>query len=114
VVADIPGLIEGASQGKGMGVRFLRHIERTKILIFILDITDNPNEHFEILIKELKSYGLNLQSKKFAIALNKIDLVDMIDTETYKDQFSQYNVYFISALKKTNLKELLDWISKNI
>lgn len=114
IVTDIPGLIEGASQGKGMGLRFLRHIERTKILIFILDITDNPKEHFEVLIKELKLYGLELKSKKFAIALNKIDLVDKIDLQMYKNQFSPHSVYFISALKKTNLKELLDWISKNI
>ncbi|MGB9756029.1 MAG: GTPase ObgE, partial [Desulfurella sp.] len=79
VVADIPGLIEGASQGKGMGTTFLRHIERTKILLFILDITDKPKLHFDILVKELDSYGLGLKTKKFAIALNKIDILANID-----------------------------------
>ncbi|MGC8822455.1 MAG: GTPase ObgE [Desulfurella sp.] len=114
VVADIPGLIEGASQGKGMGIQFLRHIERTKILVFILDITDNPKSRFDILIKELEHYGLNLQSKKFAIALNKIDILANIDKENFKKQFTPYDIFFISALKKTNIKELLDWITKNI
>lgn len=114
VVADIPGLIEGASQGKGMGTTFLRHIERTKILIFVLDITDNPQSHFEILKKELESYGLELKNKKFAVALNKIDLVNSIDERHFKSQFESFDVFFISALKKTNIKELLDWTSKNI
>ncbi|WP_291490544.1 GTPase ObgE [Desulfurella sp.] len=114
VVADIPGIIEGASQGKGMGTTFLRHTERTKILLFILDITDKPKLHFDILIKELDSYGLGLTTKKFAIALNKIDIVANIDKENFKKQFTPYDIFFISALKKTNIKELLDWITKNI
>ncbi len=114
IVADIPGLIEGASQGKGMGTTFLRHIERTKILIFVIDIAESPKNHFEILRKELKSYNLNLLNKKCAIALNKIDLFDNIDKNKYIKEFEPYEVFFISALKKTNIKEILDWISKNI
>lgn len=114
VVADIPGLIEGASQGKGMGTTFLRHIERTKILIFVLDITDNPQSHFEILKKELEFYGLELKNKKFAVALNKIDLVNSIDEKHFKSQFESIDVFFISALKRTNIEELLDWTSTNI
>ncbi len=114
IVADIPGLIEGASQGKGMGTTFLRHIERTKILIFVIDITESPKTHFEILRKELKSYNFNLLNKKFAIALNKIDLLDNINENEYIKELEPYEVFYISALKKTNIKEILDWISKNI
>jgi len=114
IVADIPGLIEDASQGKGMGTTFLRHIERTKILIFVIDITDNPKTHFEILKKELKAYNPDLLNKKFAIALNKIDLVSDINENEYKKEFEPHDVFFISALKKINIKEMLDWIVKTI
>ncbi len=113
IVADIPGIIEGASGGKGLGLRFLRHIERTTILLFVLDITDEPLKSFNKLLKELESYNMDILSKKRAIVLNKIDILDE-DRERYAYEFKDENLFFISALKKTNLNELLIWISKNL
>lgn len=114
IAADIPGLIENASQGKGMGIKFLRHIERTKILLFILDITTDPKTEFAKLRKELENYGNGLKEKPFAIVINKIDLSDQTYINQYKDIFDNVNLFFISALKKTNFKGMLDWIFKNI
>lgn len=78
VVADIPGLIEGAHTGKGLGIRFLKHIERTKILVFLLDATlipykENKKEDYEILINELESYDKKLLEKPRMICFTKID-----------------------------------------
>ena len=78
VVADIPGLIEGAHTGKGLGIRFLKHIERTKVLVFLLDATlipykKNKKEDYEILINELKSYDEKLLEKPRMICFTKID-----------------------------------------
>jgi len=75
-VADIPGIIEGASEGKGLGHKFLRHIERTRILLFLIDITsDDYQRDFKILLNELKSYSPELAKKKKIVALSKADLV---------------------------------------
>ncbi|AEA33267.1 GTPase ObgE [Hippea maritima] len=113
IIADIPGIIEGAHKGKGLGLRFLKHIERTAILLFVLDITDEPKEKYEKLLKELKEYNPELLKRKRAIALNKIDLFDKIDEKLYKGLFSK-KVFLISALKKEGLKPLLKWISENL
>lgn len=76
-VADIPGIIEGAHQGKGLGIKFLRHIERTKILLFLIDITyDNYEQDFDILFNELKNYSKNLIKKEILVSLSKADLVE--------------------------------------
>ncbi len=74
LVADIPGLIEGAHEGKGLGDRFLKHIERTKIILYMIDcLEEAPNETFDKLKHELSSYSTKLSDKPFLIALNKID-----------------------------------------
>lgn len=76
-VADIPGIIEGAHQGKGLGIKFLRHIERTKILLFLIDITsENYEQDFDILFNELKNYSKNLVKKKILVSLSKADLIE--------------------------------------
>ena len=76
-VADIPGLIEGASQGKGLGLKFLRHIERTRIILFLIEATSEKlNDDFNILMNELQSYSAELIRKKIIISLSKADLVD--------------------------------------
>ena len=76
-VADIPGIIEGASQGKGLGHQFLRHIERTRIILFLIEITsENFQNDFNILMNELKSYSSKLIQKKIFVSLSKADLVD--------------------------------------
>lgn len=78
VMADIPGIISGASEGKGLGLQFLRHIERTSMLLFMLDISFyiNTNDQYEKLKQELKSYSDILSNKPFAIALTKLDMAD--------------------------------------
>lgn len=76
-VADIPGIIEGAHQGKGLGIKFLRHIERTKILLFLIDISsENYQTDFDVLYNELKSYSKTLVKKNILISLSKADLVE--------------------------------------
>lgn len=76
VIADIPGLIKGASEGKGLGLEFLRHIERTNLLIFLLDSTsENIVKDYEILSKELENYSEEMLYKKKIICLSKIDLI---------------------------------------
>lgn len=77
VVADIPGLIEGAHEGKGLGIQFLRHIERTRILVFLIEaLSDNPLRDYEILLNELKSYKSIVPKKKKIVAISKADTVE--------------------------------------
>ncbi len=114
VIADIPGLIEGASQGKGLGHEFLRHIERTKVLAFVLDVSDfaqiPPKEAFEILRSELENYSPDLLKKPAIVVLNKIDAVsDPSVIEELKKYFKEkygLEVIAISALTGEGLKEL--------
>ncbi|HKI83119.1 MAG TPA: GTPase ObgE [Candidatus Krumholzibacteria bacterium] len=75
-LADIPGLIEGASEGKGLGHAFLRHIERTRLLVFLLDQGDEPRVRYESLLKELKSYGGPLLQLPRILCFSKMDLAD--------------------------------------
>lgn len=76
-VADIPGIIEGAHQGKGLGIKFLRHIERTKMLLFLIDITSEDYQRdFDVLYSELKNYSKNLVNKNIIVSLSKADLVN--------------------------------------
>lgn len=76
-VADIPGIIEGASQGKGLGHQFLRHIERTRIILFLIESnSEDMKNDFEVLLNELKSYSPKLVQKKILVSLSKADLID--------------------------------------
>ena len=82
IIADIPGIIEGASEGAGLGLTFLRHIERTGALVFVIDITDEDiNETYLKLIKELKLYSKELIKKKSIIILNKTDMLEKKEIE---------------------------------
>lgn len=94
VVADIPGIIEDAHLGVGLGLEFLKHIERTKFLILVLDIADKPEEKTKILLKELKSYNRELITKIKFIVFNKIDLLT-------EDERKNMNI--ILELTKENL-----------
>ncbi len=113
VVADIPGLIEGASKGTGLGHDFLRHIERTKILAHVIDASGfegrDPLEDFNKINKELENYSKVLSKKKQIIVLNKIDLIqDENQIKELKSKFEKdYAIYEISAISGENLKELL-------
>ena len=92
-MADIPGIIEGASEGKGLGLEFLRHIERTQILLFMLDVSNyrDLNTQYEKLQNELKNYSQKLFDKPFAIAFNKIDTMENEELEILLDQFVEQN-----------------------
>ena len=75
-IADIPGIIDGASEGKGLGFEFLRHISRTRLLLYVIDVTTDSKATFDALQKELKTYDPTLLKRPFLIALNKCDLVE--------------------------------------
>src|SRR5437868_3041336 len=81
VVADIPGLIEGAHSGAGLGTQFLRHIERTRILVHLVDVSDasghpDPVEDFEVIMRELQSFGAGLEDKPMIVVASKIDALE--------------------------------------
>ncbi|MBI2609194.1 MAG: GTPase ObgE [Deltaproteobacteria bacterium] len=112
VVADIPGLIEGAHLGAGLGHRFLKHIDRTQVLLHILDVSEpehkDPIEHFEILNAELNSYNPSLLKKKQFVALNKID-VGQKDITPYIQYFKKKNIpaFPISAATGNGIQKLI-------
>lgn len=112
VVADIPGLIEGAHSGVGLGDEFLRHIERTKVIIHLVDVFgfDNKNawENYQSINKELKLYSPKLAKKPQVIVLNKIDLPEAEDkAKQFKKLLKKKPIYIISAMAGSGLKELL-------
>ena len=111
-VADIPGIIEGAHEGKGLGLRFLRHIERTKIILILIDVTDeNYQKTYDTLINELKEYSETLFNKKRLLAFSKMDLLPEEETqEVKKRKVNGYEgkIHFISAVSGFGIKELLD------
>jgi GTP-binding protein len=107
IFADIPGVIKGASHGKGLGFEFLRHIERTNLLLFILDITSKTIEHDYIaLMHELTTYSATFSKYPRIIAINKIDLTE---GALRKPIFGEVT-FPISALKGTGIKPLLEKI----
>jgi GTP-binding protein len=94
VVADIPGLIEGASEGKGLGHRFLKHIERTRAFLFVIDVfEENSWNAFFLMKKELEAFHPKLLEKKFVVALNKSDL----DVSKAKKEFKKHKQAFIET-----------------
>ena len=119
VIADLPGLIEDAHKGKGLGIEFLKHIERTKILLHLIDISGynnkTPSENFKTIILELKKYSKKLIDKPMIIVLNKIDLLPNYKTyfENFKKKLPQKykkDVFAISAITGKNIPVLLDTI----
>ena len=115
VWADIPGLIEGASTGHGLGLDFLKHIERTRLLIHVLDASGsegrNPYQDFLTINKELNNYSQKVSAIPQVIALNKIDLVsDKKALETLKNKLKKHNsqIYEISAIAYMGLNELIE------
>jgi GTP-binding protein len=111
VIADIPGLIEGASSGKGLGFTFLRHIERCRVLLHVIDVTrdSDPFEDFSTINKELANYKEDLLKRPMVVVLNKIDEeYDKEKIERFKDKLKgKYLVYEISAKNSTNLRSLI-------
>ena len=121
-IADIPGLIEGASEGKGLGHRFLKHIERTKFLLHVIDISntqaDNPLRDYYILEDELKKYDLSILQKKRIIIANKIDLnrPDGLKPEDIIAGISSmgFDVIPVSALTGEGIRELKEFLKENV
>jgi GTP-binding protein len=109
VMADIPGIIEGAHAGKGLGTRFLRHIERNAALLFLIpaDAKDIRKE-YEILLNELKEYNPELLDKKRMIAISKSDLLDEELMTEMRKELKEMEVIFISAVSQYNLELLKD------
>jgi len=112
VVADIPGIIEGAHQGKGLGIRFLRHIERNSMLLFIIPAdSKNIQEEYLVLLNELKEYNPELLDKKRLIAVSKCDMLDAELIGELRDELAGLPPYiFISSVAQTGLNELKDKI----
>lgn len=117
VIADIPGLIEGASEGRGLGDLFLRHIERTKILVHLIDAAAASHlESYDAIRNELKVYSKELANKKEIIVINKIDLVDKAQLSAIISTFKskRKRVIAISAKEKLGLSKLVDEIVKRL
>ncbi|QQS37308.1 MAG: GTPase ObgE [Ignavibacteriales bacterium] len=111
-VADIPGLIEGAHTGKGLGHKFLRHIERTRILLFLIESTsENPQQDYNVLLSELKNYNLDLVNKKRLIAFTKCDLLTESEIKKLSKKKLKNNegeISVISSATKEGIEPLLD------
>ena len=119
VIADIPGIIEGASEGTGLGLQFLRHIERTRLLLHVIDVSGsegrNPVEDFYTINKELKQYSEKLSQRKQIIVANKIDV--MLDENLYTKlekvvKENGLEIYKISAATGEGISELIKHVSK--
>ncbi|HYF70082.1 MAG TPA: GTPase ObgE [Ohtaekwangia sp.] len=116
VMADIPGIIEGAAEGRGLGIRFLRHIERNSLLLFLIpaDSKDIQTE-YEILLNELRKYNPELLDKKRLLAISKSDMLDdELKAEISKELPSDIPTVFISSITQQGLVELKDLIWKNL
>ena len=114
VMADIPGLIEGASRGVGLGYEFLRHVERTRVLIHVLDAAGSegrdPLEDFRVINEELSIYSLQLAEKKQIVAANKIDLADAAKIEALQKEIEAagYEYFPICALSGEGVRALME------
>ena len=109
-IADLPGIIEGAAEGKGLGHRFLRHIERNAVLLFLIPAdSDDHAKEFEILRNELEEYNPELLQKDFVIAISKSDMLDDELKEAIKKELpSGIPLLFISSITNKGLTELKD------
>lgn len=118
IIADIPGIIEKAHEGKGIGHRFLRHIERNAILLFMVPAdTDNIKKEYEILLNELKMFNPELLDKPRILAITKSDLIDEELKEMLQPELPEgIEIVFISSVAQIGLEELKDklWAAMNV
>ena len=119
VIADIPGIIEGASEGTGLGLQFLRHIERTRLLLHFLDVSGaegrNPVEDFKIINEELKKYSAKLSTRKQVIVANKMDVMQdtsLLDEVEKMAKEKEIEIFKISAATGDGIKELMKRVSE--
>ncbi|MDP3468813.1 MAG: GTPase ObgE [Daejeonella sp.] len=116
IMADIPGIIEGASKGKGLGIRFLRHIERNSVLLFLVpaDTARTIKQEYEILLNELEDYNPELMHKPRILAISKSDLLDEELMNEMKMDLPAIPYVFISSVAQKGLLELKDMLWKVI
>jgi GTP-binding protein len=116
VMADIPGIIEGASEGKGLGLRFLRHIERNSMLLFLVPVdSDDIAADYQILLSELEQYNPELLDKKRLLAITKCDMIDdEMEAELLKTLPLDLNCVCISAVSGKGIYKLKDMLWKEI
>ncbi|HCN83744.1 MAG TPA: GTPase ObgE [Sphingobacteriaceae bacterium] len=116
IIADIPGIIEGASKGKGLGFRFLRHIERNSVLLFMIPADTNRDikEEYNILLNELNEYNPELMHKPRLLAITKSDLLDEELVAEMKRDLPELPYVFISSVAQQGLLELKDLLWKMI
>ena len=119
VIADIPGIIEGASEGVGLGIQFLRHVERTRLLLHFLDVSSgegrNPVEDFYAINEELKKYSEKLSTRKQIIVANKIDAMQDENVLKEVEQLAKkenLDFYAISAVTGQGVQELIDYVAE--
>jgi GTP-binding protein len=118
IVADIPGLIAGAHEGRGLGDRFLKHVERTRILVHLIDMAGvdgrDPVEDFQVINKELEAFSEELTDKKQIIVANKMDLPQAAaNLKSFKKRCRK-KIFEVSALEGKGLEALLEEITKNL
>ena len=121
VIADIPGIIEGASEGVGLGIQFLRHVERTRLLLHFLDVSGqegrNPVEDFNTINEELKKYSEKLSNRKQIIVANKIDAMqdeDLLKEVEELTKKEKLKLFKISAATKQGIEELIDYVTEEL
>lgn len=115
VMADIPGIIEGAHEGKGLGLRFLRHIERNSMLLFMVPAdSEDIYAQYEILVNELKMYNPELLDKKRALAITKCDLVDEQAKKKIAKHLPDIPAVFISSVTGEGIDRLKDMLWENL
>ena len=115
VMADIPGIIEGASEGKGLGLRFLRHIERNSLLLFVIAAdSDDILKEYNLLLNELKVYNPELLDKQRLLAISKSDMLDDELTAELAKNLPNIPHVFISSIAQYNINELKDLIWKHL
>lgn len=115
VLADIPGLIEGAHLGKGMGIKFLRHIQRTRVIVYLIDITSHrPGDELDILKREMVSFDPGLLEKPSITAFNKIDLIPERPVTVGEIGDDLKDFFYISAATGENIDVLLDCLSRKL
>jgi GTPase len=116
VMADIPGIIEGAAEGKGLGLRFLRHIERNSLLLFLIPAdSENIKQEYEILLNELNKYNPELLDKKRILAVSKSDMLDdELKTAIQKELPKGIPSTFVSSVTNQGLTDLKDLIWQNL
>jgi len=115
VMADIPGIIEGASEGKGLGLRFLRHIERNSILLFLVPAdSDDIKKEYDVLLNELKQFNPELLDKERILAISKSDMLDDELMEEIEKGLPDLTYVFISSVANIGLMKLKDLIWKTL